>query len=137
MEFAQGRSFYRLRCRAKNFGEARLGNLKFVIGQNNGGTMDSTHGAFKQTNGLWLCPTCEGFHLDLQNGHVDFAECSCEFCRMIIWILQNGHENLQKGHVDFAEWSCEFCRMVIWILQNGHVDFAEWSSGFCRMVLRS
>lgn len=86
---------------ARNFGEAGLGNLKFVIGQKKWGTMDSTPwgpimppftqklatalvpGPFKQTNGLWVCPTCEGFHLDLQNGHVNVAEWSCGFCRMV------------------------------------------------------
>jgi hypothetical protein len=75
MEFAQVQVILPPEVSGQEFWwEAGLGNLKFVIGQKIGGTMDSTHGAFKQTNGLWLCPTCEGFHLDLQNGHVDFAE---------------------------------------------------------------
>jgi hypothetical protein len=84
MEFTKCRSFYRLRCRPGILVRADLGNLNFLIGQKNGGTMDSSHGAFKQRNGLWLCPTCEGFHLDLQNGHVNFAEWSCGFCRMVL-----------------------------------------------------
>jgi hypothetical protein len=90
MEFAKCRSFLSPEVLARNFGEASLGNLNFFIRAEKWGSMDSTHGAFKQTNGLWLCPTCEGFHLDLQNGHMDFAEWSCGI--------------LQNGHVDFAEW---------------------------------
>ncbi len=63
-----------------------------------------------------------------------FAEWSCGFCRMFMWILQNDYMDFAEWSWKFAERSCGFCRMVMWILQNGYMDFAEWSCGFCRMV---
>jgi len=76
MEFAKCRSFLPPEVSARNFGEAGFGNLKFVIGQKNGGTMDSNHGG----------PSCPIYaKMDLQNGHVNFAEWSCGFWRMVMW----------------------------------------------------
>jgi len=56
MEFAKCRSFLPPEVSARNFGEAGLGNLKFVVGQKNGAqwtlTMGVHHAPFAQK---WIC----------------------------------------------------------------------------------
>jgi hypothetical protein len=56
---------------ARNFGEAALGNLKFVIGQKNGAQWTLTMGVhYAPFTQKWICRMVMWI---LQNGHVDFA----------------------------------------------------------------